>query len=136
VIGTKLISRRDDALTKLDRLTSAARFVVSALARLHSTIVDGRPDAERPDGAGLELELPPRLIAGDDGRRLEADEPGFPLLRLADLEPDEVAGQERPEARDPAQRHARLDNEEPRVLHHQPGRALLDLGRHLDAREI
>ena len=121
-----LVVRRVDEDRDVDRLAVGSERVAGHLAHVEAPVVDRRADAERAQRRGLQHELPPRLVR-DDRRLVEREEQRLALARLARLEADVVAGEQRAQSGHAAQRDPRLDDPELRVRDHEARRVLRDL---------
>ncbi len=122
-----LVVGRMDEDRDVDRLAVGGERVARHLADVEAPVVDRRADAERAQRGRLQHELPARLVR-DDRRIVEREEERLALARLARLEADVVAREQRAEPGHAAQRDARLDDPELRVRDHEARRVLGDLG--------
>jgi len=115
---------------ELDRLAVRCEFVGGDLADRQAAVVDRRANPQRPQVARLQRERPARLTAGDDRRHLQSGEAARLFVRLAGVESDVTAREQRAEAGDSTQSDARPHHPESRVFDHQAGRAFGDFRRH------
>ena len=98
------------------------------LADLQPPEVDRHAHVVRPEVVGLQDELPPGDLVGDDRRHVEGDELAPLLFRPAGIHRDVGAGEQRPEPGHPARGDPRPHRPEPRVLHEQVRGVLVELG--------